>query len=97
MHQPVTSLGSTMPDSDMPDTDPDIDIEELDATGLRCPLPVLKARKRLKPLANGALLRVLATDPGSPADMAAFCDSQGHTLESSSEEGGVYVFKIRKK
>lgn len=81
-----------MPDHDIPDSE----IHELDATGLRCPLPVLKARKRLKPLETGALLKVRATDPGSPEDMAAFCESQGHALESSTEEDGVFLFDIRK-
>lgn len=69
---------------------------ELDATGLKCPLPVLKARKAMKPLPPGALLVVRATDPGSPADMQAFCDSQGHEMTSSEEADGVFVFEIRK-
>jgi tRNA 2-thiouridine synthesizing protein A len=69
---------------------------ELDATGLKCPLPVLKARKAMKRLETGALLRVVATDPGSPADMRAFCESQGHAMESFEERDAVYTFDIRK-
>lgn len=92
MLQPMNSLGSTMSDNLASKSN----YETLDATGLRCPLPVLKARKRLKAMESGSMLRILATDPGSPADMAAFCESQGHTLESSSEEDGVYTLAIRK-
>lgn len=71
-------------------------VTELDATGLKCPLPVLKARKAMKRLDAGALLRVLATDPGSPADMRAFCESNGHELVSFAEKDAVFVFEIRK-
>ncbi|MDW3205822.1 MAG: sulfurtransferase TusA family protein [Alphaproteobacteria bacterium] len=69
---------------------------ELDATGLKCPLPVLKARKAMKSLASGGVLVVRATDPGSPADMRAFCESQGHEMTVSDETDGVFTFEIRK-
>lgn len=72
------------------------DRHDLDATGLRCPLPVLKARKRLKPLDRGEILRVRATDPGSPEDMRAFCAAQGHEMMRSDKEDGVFIFEIRK-
>jgi len=68
----------------------------LDATGLLCPLPVLKARKALKPLPAGAVLTVRATDPGAVKDFEAFCRTTGNELVSSSEENGVFVFAIRK-
>jgi tRNA 2-thiouridine synthesizing protein A len=68
----------------------------LDATGLLCPLPVLKARKALKPMPAGALLNVLATDPGAVKDFEAFCRTTGHQLVSSREENGTYIFTIRK-
>ena len=68
----------------------------LDATGLLCPLPVLKARKALKPLPAGAVLTVRATDPGAVKDFEAFCRTTGNALVSSSEENGVFVFAIRK-
>jgi len=68
----------------------------LDATGLLCPLPVLKARKALKPLPPGAVLTVRATDPGAVKDFEAFCRTTGNELVSSSEENGVFVFAIRK-
>ena len=53
---------------------------ELDATGLLCPLPVLKARKRLLALAEGAVLRMLADDPAAIIDVPHFCAEQGHEL-----------------
>lgn len=68
----------------------------LDATGLKCPLPVLKAKKALKTLSPGETLEVLATDPGAPADFRAFCEATGHTLERSDETGDAFVFMIRK-
>jgi tRNA 2-thiouridine synthesizing protein A len=69
----------------------------LDVRGLRCPLPVLKANKAIKALAPGALLRVLTTDPASPADVRAFCETMGHELVSATEAPGDYVFLLRKK
>jgi tRNA 2-thiouridine synthesizing protein A len=69
----------------------------LDATGLLCPLPVLKARRALKPLPPGAVLEVLATDPGAVRDFEHFCNTTGCTLLASSEEpGGVLRFRFRK-
>ncbi|MDF1750201.1 MAG: sulfurtransferase TusA family protein [Alphaproteobacteria bacterium] len=69
---------------------------ELDATGLKCPLPVLKARKAMKGLEPGDRLDIRATDPGSPADMRAFCETHGHSLEASELEAGLFLFKIQK-
>ena len=68
----------------------------LDATGLLCPLPVLKARRALKPLAPGAVLEVIATDPGAVKDFEHFCKTTGHHLLSAREEAGTLVFEIRK-
>jgi tRNA 2-thiouridine synthesizing protein A len=68
----------------------------LDARGLRCPLPVLKARKALKDLMDGDILRVLATDPGAVKDFEAFCRTTGHRLVESREADGVYDFAIAK-
>ena len=69
----------------------------LDATGLLCPLPVLKARRALKPLAPGAVLEVLATDPGAVKDFAHFCETTGcELLKSSEQPGGVLRFRLRK-
>jgi tRNA 2-thiouridine synthesizing protein A len=68
----------------------------LDAKGLNCPLPILKAKKALKELTTGQTLQVLSTDPGSVADFEAFSRTTGNKLLSHSEEGGVYDFLIEK-
>ncbi len=68
----------------------------LDAKGLRCPLPVLKARKAMKDLPVGATLRVLATDPGAIKDFEAFCKTTGYRLLNASQEGEVLTFDIQK-
>lgn len=69
----------------------------LDARGLTCPLPVLRARKMLKTMEAGALLTVLATDPSSVNDFAIFCEQTGHRLEGWLEDaGGVFQYHIRK-
>lgn len=68
----------------------------LDTKGLKCPLPVLRARKALKDVAPGGLLQVLATDPGSVKDFAHFCDTAGHQLVESGQDGDTFIFLIRK-
>jgi tRNA 2-thiouridine synthesizing protein A len=68
----------------------------LDTRGLQCPLPVLRARKAIQKLAPGALLRVLATDPGTVKDFRAFCQATGHELVESASEAGEFRFLIRK-
>lgn len=68
----------------------------LDATGLLCPLPVLKARKRLKSLKDGAILQVLADDPAAIVDVPHFCAEAGHALVSHSDDGPHQVYLIRK-
>ena len=69
----------------------------LDATGLLCPLPVLKARRALRGVPAGGILRVLATDPGAAKDFAHFCQTTGCQLIESSEDGdGVFRFRLKK-
>ena len=68
----------------------------LDAKGLKCPLPVLKARKAMRELPTGGVLRVLATDPGAAKDFAHFCQTTGHALLAATEERGLFTFDIRK-
>lgn len=70
--------------------------QELDARGLNCPLPILRAKKALNGLQRGETLRVRATDPGSVKDFAAFCGQTGNELVSSEQNSGEYVFQIRK-
>jgi tRNA 2-thiouridine synthesizing protein A len=69
----------------------------LDVRGLNCPLPVLKARKALSGVPAGAVLKVLATDPGSVKDFQHFCEATGHRLLGSGEADGIYSFHIEKK
>jgi tRNA 2-thiouridine synthesizing protein A len=71
-------------------------VAELDARGLKCPLPVLKARRALQGVAPGGLLRVLATDPGAVKDFAHFCETTGCELVESGREGEVLRFLLRK-
>jgi tRNA 2-thiouridine synthesizing protein A len=72
------------------------EIVEVDARGLSCPLPLLKAKKALNALACGELLRVLSTDTGSVRDFRVFCEQSGHELLESGEQNGVYVHVLRK-
>ena len=67
----------------------------LDAKGLNCPLPILKARKALKEVPAGGTLEILATDPGSVADFEAFCRQTGNELVEHSENDDVYRFLIK--
>lgn len=68
----------------------------LDAKGLKCPLPVLRARKALKQVEAGGTLTVEATDPSSVQDFQAFCETTGHELVDRQERDGVYCFTLRK-
>ncbi len=67
----------------------------LDAKGLNCPLPILKARKALKEVPAGGTLEVLSTDPGSVADFEAFCRQTGNELMESSTDDSVFRFLIK--
>jgi tRNA 2-thiouridine synthesizing protein A len=80
----MSNLSNTIPD------------ETLDTSGLKCPLPVLKAKKTLKAMDAGALLEVIATDPGAVGDFAHFCEASGDALVESREGDGVFTFLIRK-
>jgi len=72
-------------------------IMDLDATGLLCPLPVLKARKRLAALNTGDMLRMRADDPAAIIDVPHFCNESGHRLVESNQEGGVQIYLIAKE
>lgn len=69
---------------------------ELDATGLSCPLPLLKAKLALNPLASGAVLKVSATDAGSQRDFRAFAKLAGHQLLHEEVDNGVYRYWLCK-
>jgi tRNA 2-thiouridine synthesizing protein A len=71
--------------------------KELDARGLNCPLPILRAKKALADMQTGQVLRIVATDPGSVKDFEAFCKQTGHTLLNQSEAEKVYTFLMKHK
>ncbi|MGA0714666.1 MAG: sulfurtransferase TusA family protein [Gemmobacter sp.] len=70
--------------------------DTLDAKGLLCPLPVLKARKRLKGMAPGSVLRLIATDPAAVVDVPHFCREAGHELLATEAGEGARVYLIRR-
>ena len=70
--------------------------EELDASGLNCPLPILRAKKALTGLESGKVLHIIATDPGSVKDFEAFSKQTGNELMESKEESGKFHFLIKK-
>ena len=70
--------------------------EELDASGLNCPLPILRAKKALTAMTAGQILHIISTDPGSVKDFEAFAKQTGNELQDSKEEGGKYHFLMKK-
>ncbi|MBX2839125.1 MAG: sulfurtransferase TusA family protein [Gammaproteobacteria bacterium] len=70
--------------------------KELDASGLNCPMPILRAKKALKEIGSGDVLRVVSTDPGSVKDFEAFSKQTGNELLESTEEGSSFVFLLKK-
>jgi tRNA 2-thiouridine synthesizing protein A len=68
----------------------------LDLRGYRCPIPVLKARKRLETMAAGERLEILADDPVAKIDMPHFCAEAGHVLERAADRDGMLIFVIKK-
>ena len=70
--------------------------QTLDAQGLNCPLPILRAKKAIKGMETGATLEIIATDPGAVADFGAFCRVTGNELVDTTEGDGIYKFVIRK-
>ena len=70
--------------------------QELDASGLNCPLPILRAKKTLNAMESGRILHIIATDPGSVKDFEAFAKQTGNELQETKEEGGKFHFLIKK-
>jgi len=70
---------------------------ELDTTGLNCPMPILQAKKALKNLATGEVLRIISTDPGSVKDFEAFAKQTGNELLESTTEGESFVYRLKKR
>ncbi|HHS97960.1 MAG TPA: sulfurtransferase TusA family protein [Chloroflexi bacterium] len=70
--------------------------KELDARGLQCPMPVVKTSQEIKNVSVGGVLKVMATDPGSMADITAWCKSTGNELVKMEQGDGVFIFYIRR-
>ena len=70
--------------------------QEVDARGLLCPLPVLKAAKRLRSMRSGEVLRLIADDPAAVVDVPHYCAESGNVLDGSAEEDGAQVYLIRR-
>lgn len=71
-------------------------IETIDAVGLLCPLPVLKLRKRMKPLASGEMIVLRADDPAAVVDVPHFCNEAGHRLVEMVEDGAAMLYHVQK-
>ncbi len=71
--------------------------KELDARGLACPLPILRAKKSLSEMGSGQVLKIVATDAGSVQDFRAFAKQTGHKLVDANEGNGEFVFFLRHK
>ena len=70
--------------------------KEFDASGLACPLPIVKTKKALNDMSSGQILRVIATDPGSVCDMVAFAEQTGNALLEQTTENSKFVFYLKK-
>jgi len=70
--------------------------KDLDTSGLNCPMPILRAKKALKELEAGDILRITATDPGSVKDFEAFAKQTGNELLASTSEGDSFIFELKK-
>ncbi len=68
----------------------------LDCSGMLCPVPVVKTRKAVQSLEVGQILKMIATDPGSPPDMEAWSRQTGNELLRSMQDGGKFIFYIRR-
>ncbi|MGE5248844.1 MAG: sulfurtransferase TusA family protein [Bacteroidota bacterium] len=71
-------------------------IKELDCTGMLCPMPVVKTAKAIKEVEVGQILKMIATDPGAPPDMEAWCRQTGHQMVAKEEDGGKFIFYFRR-
>lgn len=71
--------------------------QELDCSGLACPMPILKTKKAVDSLQTGQILKMIATDPGSTSDMQAWTEKTGHKLVASEKDGDKFIFYIMKK
>lgn len=70
--------------------------QELDTSGLNCPMPVMKTKKALKGLDDGQVLHMIATDPATNEDIPGLCEEMGCSIVESNDDGGTYHFYIKK-
>ena len=70
---------------------------DLDLSGLECPLPILKTKKKLNEILSGDIINIICTDPGSQRDFEAFARQTGHQLIESKQESNFFLFKLKKK
>ena len=70
---------------------------DLDLSGLECPLPILKTKKKLNEILSGDIINIICTDPGSQRDFEAFARQTGHQLIESKQESNFFQFKLKKK
>ena len=91
----VLCMTQEQPKLDNNDADKAADIE-MNLTGMKCPLPVLKARRQINEMAPLTVLKITADDPAAPLDFEHFCDTGGHQLLSSTEQAGIFTFVIAK-
>ena len=91
----VSSMQIDPPKIDTPEAILTADVE-LNLTGLKCPLPVLKARRQINQMESRSVLKVTADDPAAPLDFEHFCHTGGHDLLSSTEQAGIFTFHIAK-
>ena len=70
---------------------------DLDLSGLECPLPILKTKKKLNEILSGDIIKIICTDPGSQRDFEAFARQTGHQLIESKQESNFFQFKLKKK
>ena len=75
----------------------DFKIYDLDLSGLECPLPILKTKKKLNEILSGDIINIVCTDPGSQRDFEAFARQTGHQLLESISEKNFFQFKLKKK
>ncbi|KND55595.1 Molybdopterin biosynthesis MoeB protein [Candidatus Paraburkholderia kirkii] len=71
--------------------------KEVDARGLNCPLPILRAKKALADMTSGQILKVLATDPGSQRDFAAFAKQTGNEIVEATAQDKTFIFLMRRR
>ena len=91
----VSGMTQEQPELNNNDADNAADIE-MNLTGMKCPLPVLKTRRQINQMAPLAVIKITADDPAAPLDFEHFCDPGGHNLLSSTEQAGIFTFVIAK-